>query len=147
MPEGDVTVEFVREKNRGDNKYMVGYTYRKSEGMSYQEMLDSVNMTSDDFIRDTVKFDIQALLGTYESEILFIKSVITDKKQNQSEILKAYKDAKGDGLAGEFSQRSLINALDKLDGKVWKCTRNKTNNAKQYELLPTLDYYSAKYGG
>ncbi len=139
LPEGDVTISFVRQKNRGDNVYEARYGYEKREGLSYQAMLDSVRKIDgkEDSNTDApVQADVQAKLNKYESEILFIKAVLGGGSMNQSAILKAYKNAEKleDALACECRQTTLKAALAELDGTVWKGVRG-INNAKNYRII------------
>lgn len=149
LPEGEITVEFVREKNRGDNVFTAGYTYKKYSGMTYQEMLDSVTKM-EITTTDTVRSDVNMLLDKYESEILLIKKLLADGKiLNQSEILKIFSGMKvdGDGLAGECSEKTIKACLNSLTGQLWTCTRG-NDNAKQYAMKQNSeDYMHIKSGG
>lgn len=157
LPEGDVAVSFVRQKNRGDNVFTAKYTYEKREGLSYQDMLDSVRKVDDTdmFGSDKpVQSDVQVKLQKYESQVLFIQRLLSNGKMNQTEILKAHKEAADnyDALAGEFSQRELKSALNELDGVAWKGVRG-LNNAKNYRVISNnipcdaRAYIKAKEGG
>lgn len=145
MPEGDVTIEFVREKNRGDNIFKAEYAYKKYKGMSYQEMLDSVTKIEGD--ASNSGFDVNVLLDKFESEILLIKQLLADGKVlNQSEILKAHYAMNGDGLASECSAASLKACLDKFTGKLWTATRRE-HNAKEFALIISPNEYAKAKGG
>lgn len=146
LPEGDITVEFVREKNRGDNVYMSHYTYQKYEGMSYQEMIDSV--TKIEGVTASKSGDMNVLLDKFESEILLIKELLADGKSlNQSEMLKAHSAMNGEGLASECTVSSIKDCLTKFTDKIWKATRGE-HNAKEFTLVTkATDYLSARARG
>jgi len=145
LPEGDVTVEFVREKNRGDNIFKANYSYKKHKGMTYQEMLDSVKKVDGEHVGN--KPDINILLDKFESEILLITGFLERDKLNQSAIIKAFNDMGGEGLASECSVRKLKECLRLFNGKLWRAHRA-DKKEKTFSLISTsTDYAKAKSGG
>jgi hypothetical protein len=145
-PEGNVTVDVVRDKCRGDKGYQVTYSYTKMEGLTYQEMIDSVQKVEAGDANTTFRPDIQSRLDEYESEILFVKEVLSELEDpNESHIIGCYKHNKGDGLAAEIqSESKLRKALKALDGIVWKTSRDIKNNAKKYQLINKSSLYMVK---
>lgn len=120
-------VEFRREKDRGDVIAKVSYEYKKIQGMNYRDIIDSVrrldDLKAERASRQMVERD---LMKKYESEILFVRDLLTNGSMNQSEILKVHKDSK-EPLAGEISVRSLKSALKNLTGVIWEVQRGEKN--------------------
>lgn len=144
-PEGDVTVDIVREKCRGDNVYQATYTYKKLAGLTYLQMIDSVKKAEAGGSDTSFRPDIQSKLEDYESEILFVKSIFEDMDEpNESVIISCYKHNKNEGIAAEISERKLRRALKELDGIVWGTTRDLKNNAKKYQLKNKPTAYLVK---
>lgn len=127
-------VEFRREKDRGAIIAKVSYQYIKRDGMSYRDMLESVqrlnNQQADRVTRENVERDLKE---KYESEMLFVQGLLKDGPKNQTEILTARETSKN-SLAGGVSMRSLRAALDQLTDIAWNISRNE-NNAKIYHLM------------
>jgi len=147
-PEGDVVVEFRREKSRGDNTAKVSFGYKRSSGMSYQQLLDTVYKLDDSqVVRVKSLSDIQQKMNRYESEALFIKTILKDGVMNQTEILQAY--AKDEAAREEFSKSSLKKCLNDLADIVWTVTRDYSkNNIKQFAIIkPTTEENAKQHGG
>ena len=127
-------VEFRREKDRGDVIAKVSYQYRKTSGMHYIDMLDSVVRIDDDEAQKVIaERHRQELKELYETEQLFVTTLIHKKGPlNQSAILKAL--AEDDDLCGEITKRKLTTALNKLTDICWTMTRG-ANHAKVYNLI------------
>jgi hypothetical protein len=135
-PEGDVVVEFRREKSRGDNIYKASYGFRRQEGMSYMDLVNSVFKLDDAAAeKATVSGNKKMLCDKFESEILFITDALEDGPLNQSSLLEKLKGLNGEGIASEVSVRSLKSALPALINIMWITSRDKINNANVYTLI------------
>ena len=148
-PSGDVVVEFRREKSRGDNLYKVSYGYRREEGMSYMELINSVYKLEDSQAEKAAALGNQKLLiERYESEILFITDALKDGELNQSSLLAKLKGLNGEDIASEVSVRTLKSALQALTNILWTSTRDKHNNASIYKLIQksSVSYADFKSG-
>lgn len=148
-PSGDVVVEFRREKSRGDNLYKVSYGYRREEGMSYMELINSVYKLEDSQAEKAAALGNQKLLiERYESEILFITDALKDGELNQSSLLAKLKGLNGEDIASEVSVRTLKSALQALTNILWTSSRDKHNNASIYKLIQksSVSYADFKSG-
>ena len=144
----DVVVEFRNIKDRGDVISRVSYGFRHADGMNYYDMLDSVHrMESTEAAAYKRQLNIQATKNKYESELLYISDLLAAETLNQSQIIKRFEDSNHDGLAAEFSKRRLLEALDALTDITWTVKRSREdNNAKQFSLIDSTRYQSAKWG-
>jgi RecA-family ATPase len=141
-PDGDVVVEFRREKSRGDNIAKVAYGYTRVEGMSYMDLVNSVyKLDSEQAEKATLLGHQQRLSERYDSEIIFITNLLKSGRLNQSQILAKLKELEGDGIASEVSVRSLKAALTALINIKWKVSRDKNNNANIYTLISEMTAY------
>jgi len=148
-PDGDVVVEFRREKNRGDNIYRASYGFRRQEGMSYRDLLSSVFKLDDSSAeKATVLGNQKVLQERFESEILFIAGLLKGGNLNQSQILVKLSALKGGGIASEISVKSVKDALSALVNIKWTVSRDKNNNANNYKLIPEVsaNYEDVKNG-
>ncbi len=147
-PEADTQiVEFRREKDRGSVVAKTAYQYTKVNGMHYRDIISSVTWLDDQQAsRASIESRKRELLEKYESEILFVESLLVNGPMNQSEILTSRSKSK-DALAGEVSARSLKASLNKLDGIAWSIKRN-DKNAKVFSLIDAdiSQYRSASNG-
>ena len=84
---------------------------------------------------------VQMKLNRYESEKLYVQSLLKDRPLIQSDIVKAFISSRKDagnqyhGLACEISKSSLMRALTTLTDIAWTATRDRLNNALIFELL------------
>lgn len=148
-PEGDVVVEFRREKSRGDNIYKASYGYRRQEGMTYMNLVNSVFKLDDDAAeKATISGNKKMLCDKFESEILFITDALKGGPLNQSSLLENLKGLNGEGIASEISVRSLKSALQALTNVLWTTSRDKNNNANIYMLINSIsaNYEDVKNG-
>jgi len=148
-PDGDVVVEFRREKSRGDNIAKVAYGYTRAEGMSYMDLVNSVYKLDGEQAEKATLLGYQKTLSErYDSEIIFITNLLTSGRLNQSQILVNFKELDGEGIASEVSVRSLKAALAALINIKWTISRDKHNNANIYTLIPevTANYDDVKNG-
>ena len=130
-PIGDVKIQFRREKSRGDVVASCTYTYSRKDRISYHDMLDSVRKI-DDVEQDDKDFNEHKKITLYESEMLFVQGLLlSNGKMNQSEIIKVFKNSKGEGVSSEFTESKLRKALGELAGIKWTEVRG-ANNAKVY---------------
>jgi len=145
----DVVVEFRNEKDRGDVVNRVSYGFRHAEGANYYDMLDSVSKLDGAqvaaFQRQSTE---EALKAKYESEILFVTELLEKDALIQAKIVEKFGEAKGAGIAGEISKKSLLDSLDKLTGITWNYERLRDGNAKLYSLIGAnaRRYHGAKWG-
>jgi len=148
-PEGDVVVEFHREKSRGDNVARVSYGYTRDEGMSYIDIVNSVHKLDDEQAEKMAAIGNQRqLVDKYEPEVLFITSLLSDVSLNQSQILTKLKELDGEDIASEVSVRSIKTALTSLVNIKWTVVRDKHNNANIYTLISEVsaNYEDVKNG-
>lgn len=126
-------IELRRKKNRGDNIAKVSYRYTKRIGMTYQEIVDSVEILNPNEARKASAIHhCEEMRSKYESEILFVRDLLSDgKKMNQTKILDS---RKGHVLAGEISDRSIRGALKDLIGIEWSVIRG-DRNASVFSLV------------
>jgi hypothetical protein len=148
-PEGDVVVEFRREKSRGDNVARVSYGYTRDEGMSYIDIVNSVHKLDDEKAEKmTTVGNQRRLMERYEPEVLFITNLLNDGSLNQSQILTKLKALEGEDIASEISVRSIKAALTALVNIKWTVVRDKHNNANNYTLISEVsaNYEDVKNG-
>ena len=148
-PDGDVVVEFRREKSRGDNIAKVAYGYTRAEGMSYMDLVNSVyKLDGEQAEKATLLGHQHRLFEKYDSEIIFITNLLKSGRLNQSQILTHLKELEGEGIASEVSVRSIKDALAALINIKWTISRDKHNNANIYTLIPevTANYDDVKNG-
>ena len=145
-PSRDVVVEFRREKSRGDNLYKSSYGYRREEGMSYMELINSVYKLEDSQAEKAAALGNQKLImERYESEILFITDALKTGELNQSALLAKLKGLNGEDIASEVSVRTLKSALQALTNILWTSSRDKHNNANMYKLIQKRSVSNADF--
>ncbi|MCK5662235.1 MAG: ATP-binding protein, partial [Thiotrichaceae bacterium] len=128
--DGQCKVQFVNEKARGDVVSNVTYTYSKNSGDTYDKILGSVKKLDDKngpMSGEEVNTEV-ALRNKYMNEILFVINLLRDENLNTTNILDAFKYSDCD-----FSRRSLVDALDKLNGITWFISKP-DKNTKLYSL-------------
>jgi len=148
-PEGDVVVQFRREKSRGDNVARVSYGYTRDEGMSYIDIVNTVHKLDDEQAEKmTIIGNQRCLMEKYEPEILFITNLLNNGSLNQSQILTKLKALEGEGIASEVSVRNIKTALSVLVNIKWTVARDKHNNANIYTLISEVsaNYEDVKNG-
>ena len=140
--EGDVIVEFRNEKSRGDVVTRVSYGYTRKTGMHYFDIINSVHkLDARQFDEVNTQNKIQLNLEKFDSERVFVQTILLEGALNQSAICQWYKDGRDDeehpchNLVSGFSRQSLQNALKALTGISWTSTRHSYNNALFYELI------------
>jgi len=147
-PEDEIqTVEFRREKDRGDVIPKVTYQYQKSQGLHYLDMIKSIKCLDSDEANYLIRQEQQRdLKERYESELLFVTDLLkANGPMNQTDILGALKDDKE--LSGEITVRGLRSALKSLEGIVWMSKRG-TKNAKTFQMIGfDAGQYSQVSGG
>ena len=145
-PNGDVVVEFRREKSRGDNLFKASYGYKRLEGMTYMELINSVYKLDDTTAEKASVLGKQRLLiDRYESEILFITNELKTGELNQSALLAKFKGLNGEDIASELSIRTLKSALQALTNILWTSSRDKHNNASMYKLIQKRSVSNADF--
>jgi hypothetical protein len=134
--DGYRTVNFVREKSRGNSAKTLTYKFRQGEGVSYTEMMDSVELVDDESAKRLVGDRKKAELHEkYEAEIRFMRDVLSDGELNQSAIMDLRKNH---AMHGEVTHAGLVKALKILNGDIWETrTDVKNNNAKLYSFKGT----------
>lgn len=133
-PEDEIqTVEFRREKDRGDVISKVTYQYRKSKGMHYMEMLNSITRLEDEDVEKLAKeAQRHQLEDRFESEIIFVTELLkANGTMNQTEIINALRT--DSDFSGEITIRGIRKALKKMSGIAW-ISRRGEKNAKTYSL-------------
>ncbi len=133
-PENEIqTVEFCREKDRGNVIPRATFQYRKTQGAHYLDMVQSIKRLDDSEAEKLIE-DAQCrqLEDKFESELIFVKSLLgANGPMNQTEIIKALQS--DSDLSGEITMRSLRRALKQLTGIAWISKRG-DKDAMTYSL-------------
>lgn len=125
-------IEFRCEKSRGNNIQRVSYGYNKTEGGSYQDLLNSVYALDDVAVTTShEEMNKRKILEQYALVLPFFNEVLKNHSLNQSEIMSMH----GYGEF-EFSKRQLSKSLTALDGIHLKSSKDFSgNNSTNYSLI------------
>lgn len=123
-------VEFTNDKSRGDVVSKVAYTYKKQQGGSYADILNSVDKV-DAQIVDAGKRDevISKLESQYHDDMVTIFDYLNHNGETaKTELVKHIRDERG------TSKAKVIKVLDLFTGKRWKVTAG-DKGAKLYSII------------
>ena len=132
------TIEFSNKKARGDVATTEGFSFIRSPGQSYQELLDSVKrLSAFDVIESKQQSAVEAKLEEDNEIIEAVITTITSSVTTKTEIVKRVVESTGETNARVRKVLKARTGHDYARGHRWQ-SRTGEHNAQTYTILPRV---------
>jgi hypothetical protein len=132
------TIEFSNKKARGDVATTEGFSFVRSPGQSYQELLDSVKrLSAFDVIESKQQSAVEAKLEKDSEIIEAVITTITSSVTTKTEIVKRVAESTGETNARVRKVLKARTGNDYARGHRWQ-SRTGEHNAQTYTILPRV---------
>ena len=132
------TIEFSNKKARGDVATTEGFSFVRSPGQSYQELLDSVKrLSAFDVIESKQQSAVEAKLEEDNEIIEAVITTITSSVTTKTEIVKRVAESTGETNARVRKVLKARTGNDYARGHRWQ-SRTGEHNAQTYTILPRV---------
>ena len=132
------TIEFSNKKARGDVATTEGFSFIRSPGQSYQELLDSVKrLSAFDVIESKQQSAVEAKLEEDSEIIEAVITTITSSVTTKTEIVKRVAESTGETNARVRKVLKARTGHDYARGHRWQ-SRTGEHNAQTYTILPRV---------
>ena len=132
------TIEFSNKKARGDVATTEGFSFVRSPGQSYQELLDSVKrLSAFDVIESKQLSAVEAKLEEDNEIIEAVISTITSSVTTKTEIVKRVVESTEETNARVRKVLKARTGQDYARGHRWQ-SRTGEHNAQTYTILPRV---------